>query len=208
MGLEIAKIQNATLQSIANQADLDKDGIIKGRDELNAFEGTAKKAIKAGLVSKEDLKTTINLFEINLPSKNPILRTFAIESDEDKSEKLSGNELENYIDKAKKARNHELATDLEVENTTEGFYQAKSFSQKLSRAIIISTAILGAMALGGTVGRFIAPADPFMSSHPIEKILTLVGGVAGGVAATKATKSDRQAIDLDQELQRRFKKTT
>ena len=152
MGLEIAKIQNGVLQGIANQADENKDGYIKGAAELNVFEEAAKNAIDNDLVSKEDFKTTLDLFEVEYPSENQVLRNVAIESDEDKSEKLSGKELDNYIEKGKSAVDSELATDEELENTTDGFYQKKTTMQKVGRGFLIGLGAIAGLVLGGCIG--------------------------------------------------------
>lgn len=156
MGLEIAKIQNGVLQGIANQADENKDGVIRGASELNVFEEAAKNAVNEELVSKEDFKSTLDLFEIEYPSENQVLRNLAIESDEDKSEKLLGKELDNYIEKGKKAVNSELATDEELENTTDGFYQKKTTMQKVGRGFLVGLGAIAGLALGGCIGSKIA----------------------------------------------------
>ena len=150
MGLEIAKIQNGVLQGIANQADENKDGVIRGASELNVFEEAVKNAVNEELVSKEDFKSTLDLFEIEYPSENQVLRNLAIESDEDKSEKLSGKELDNYIEKGKQAVNSELATEEELENTTDGFYQKKTTMQKVGRGLLIA----GGAIVTGVLGFF------------------------------------------------------
>ena len=148
MGLEIAKIQNATLKAIANQADENKDGFIKGRTELNVFEDAAKNAVKENLAQKEDLKATMNLFEIDYPSENEVLRSLAMESDEDKSGKVAGKELDTYVEKAKHAVDGKLATAEDIENTTDGYYQTKSTMQKVGRGLAIAAGVVGGIALG------------------------------------------------------------
>ena len=169
MGLEIAKIQNGVLQVIANQADENKDGVIRGASELNVFEEAVKNAVNEELVSKEDFKSALDLFEIKYPSESEVLKNIAIESDEDKSEKLSGKELDNYIEKGKSVIDSELATEDELENTTDGFYQKKSTMQKVGRGLLIAGGAISGLLLGHFIGRKV---NTFLAKKMKENVLS------------------------------------
>ena len=160
MGLEIAKIQNNVLKTIAEQSNQDGNEVISGRTEINLFEAAAKKAIDKKLVTEADFKSTMDLFEVEYPSENAILRNLAVESDEDKSEKLTGKEIDTYINKSKSAVEADLAIEEEIEQTTDGYYQKRGLWQKIGRGALIS---LGAIAGLGLAG--VAVRGAFNSAH-------------------------------------------
>ena len=210
MGLEISQIQNANLLVIAKQADLNQDGVIKGREELNVFGEASKKAMKQNLVSSEDFDAVLKTFSLEYPEGNEMLKSLALQADVDSSKNLTEDEITNFIENGKNAIKADQATQEELETATDGLYYKKQKRDKWIRAAKIAGAAIGGAVVAGALGLGlhhmgletlwkIKPRKFFDSSGYLKNpwfgislsaiaSSTVAGGIAGGVLASKATK--------------------
>ena len=208
MGLEITQIDNANLRIIAEQADLNKDGILKGREELDIFGEASKKAIKQNLVSRDDFDATLKVFSLKYPEGNEMLKSLAMQADDDKSGNLTKDEITSFIESGKNATKANQATKEELETATDGlYYKEQKKDKQISTAKIIGTVLCGAVVAGlslvgisrvtnqvlkrfvtGYRGNFRAQDIVTCAELGATGVATIAGGVAGGILASKATK--------------------
>lgn len=210
MGLEISQIQNANLLVIAKQADLNQDGIIKGREELDIFGKASVKAMNQNLVSSEDFDAALKTFSLEYPEGNEMLKSLALQADVDSSKNLTEDEITNFIENGKNAIKADQATQEELETATDGLYYKKQNRDKWIRAAKIAGAAIGGAVVAGALGvglhrmglKLLWKTNPrkffdysgylknpwFGISLGEIASSTVAGGLAGGVLASKATK--------------------
>ena len=210
MGLEISQIQNANLLVIAKQADLNQDGVIKGRAELDIFGKASVKAMNQNLVSSEDFDAALKTFSLEYPEGNEMLKSLALQADVDSSKNLTEDEITNFIENGKNAIKADQATKEELETATDGLYYKQQKRDKWIRAAKIAGAAIGGAVVAGALGLGLQCMGVktlwknnkwkfFDSSgylkNPWSAISlgafassTVAGGIAGGVLASKATK--------------------
>lgn len=158
MGIKIASIENGVIRNIALEVNKDGDEQISGAEELKLFQRKCATAVKNNICKPEDVEKVMKSYQVQISNvKNAYLQELAQrnEINMDGNEFLDGNELKSFVEASQGYLESSFASEEELEEATEGFYDAKTLGEKATNVAARVGGAFAGTALGVGVGRVV-----------------------------------------------------